>query len=160
MTQLTIRRLARAAALSLAAFAAPAGAAEVTFDGSGFLTGVTAGCGSFGWLGDAPVRASYYPAGLGDNVDRSRLALFARAYAQGYEGEGELGRSWTPVTGGEVGPAPRLYALEPRLRIAQQLPQTLSETTAAVRIRGGIRNFAGIAGCEVDFDLHLVRRIW
>lgn len=160
MTQMTIRRLARAAALALAALAAPAGAGEVTFEGSGYLTGVAASCGSFDWLEDAPVRASFQPAGIGDNGDRSRLALFARAYAQGYEGEGEIGRTWTPVTGGEVGPAPRLYDVEPRLRIAQQVPQDLSQTTAAVRIRGGIRNFAGIAGCELDFDLQLVRRVW
>lgn len=159
MTQPAIRQLALAAILALSA-AAPTVAAEVAFEGSGYLTGLSASCGSATRLEGGLVRAVYLPAGLGDNGETARLSFFDRVYAQGYEGEGPFGRNWTPAAGGEIGAAPRLYAVRPRVRILQQVPRDVADDTPGLRIRGLIRNFSGLDGCEAAFDFHLLRRLW
>ncbi|MCC5970661.1 MAG: hypothetical protein JJU15_11960 [Pararhodobacter sp.] len=135
------------------------------FMGGGTVFGFNQPCRDSGWSSHSePFTVRYHPSNVGDNASRDFIGFLSDFIAFGYAREsGTFSNSFQPVT--QSGVTSNAWSIHQnhenaaQLRIMNMNPRNVNENTRRpIRIRGQIRNFSGIQGCNIRFEATVQQR--
>lgn len=132
----------------------------VEFRGGGYVKNLNSACNSGGIDGPLYFSVRYYPPNLGANGSNTRFSFFFPLfYAENYVREsGDLGPNFKTVTGFGLSTLTFEYTSNPKIKIMNMTPSTITLDTQTVTMKGRVRGWANISDCRVDFEIGLSRR--
>jgi len=148
-------------AASAAAFlATAAGAQTVEFRGGGYVSVPTStACQNAGWPpGSFYMNMLYRPANVGSNGSLSRLSFFFQHFAMNYSVQGDLTKTFKPVTGGGLRSSQYGYPKFVKMKKTGMTPRNVTAASQWVVLSGEIKGLDGVRGCQTGFRGTLPRR--
>ena len=150
----------------VAGAASSASAAKIVFKGSAIVEAASTECGAAALARGKSTpflfEAAFRPAGLGSNGPATNLQCTQAGREDTMEIYGFVGSlksTFQPVDGLRValGEATAVQNFSANVRLLEQQPSTLTNTTKFIFMRWQVRNFGNIAGCRVTLRAALVR---
>ena len=125
------------------------------FTGSLYVSKVSAACGGFPAIGNI-IGMRYLPRNLGTNGDTTILTVnrgtdrFAFMISFRADGINLIGNAYHPVDGNAIFESHGSFASQ--MRITSHVPNAPTTATKSIALRGNVRDFNGVANCEVAFQ--------
>ena len=100
----------------------------------------------------------FTPPKLGSNGASTRLSYYFRFFSENYTlPRGRLTSKFKKVNG--VGIGRGAFSFTARLRLTKFTPKTVKSSTTFIDMAGQIRDFDGVANCNISFRATFTRRV-